>query len=88
MSRVANWIFGFGLLGWGIFAIVTPFVISILFTPPISFGTNCEPAVHWSMSKLIWSQLVGIVVFMFLGLFCSFYFGKSKKQKKDGDLTV
>lgn len=38
-----------------------PIVIRILFTPPVSFGTNCEPAAAWSMSKLIWTQGIGLM---------------------------
>ncbi len=41
---------------------LAPKVIGILFTPPVSFGTNCEPAAAWSMSKLIWTQIIGMVL--------------------------
>lgn len=39
-----------------------PIVIRLLFTPPVSFGTNCEPAAAWSMQKLIWTQMIGLIV--------------------------
>ena len=39
-----------------------PIVISLLFTPPVSFGTNCEPAAAWSMQKLIWTQGLGALL--------------------------
>ncbi|HRO66790.1 MAG TPA: hypothetical protein PL182_04435 [Pseudobdellovibrionaceae bacterium] len=41
---------------------ITPKVIGVLFTPPVSFGTNCEPAAAWSMSKLIGTQFVGLAL--------------------------
>ncbi len=82
-SRVANWMFGFGLLGWAVFTFITPVVIKVLFTPPVSFGTNCEPAAAWSMNKLINTQIFGIIVFMILGLIVSFYFKKRAQAKED-----
>ncbi|MCX6127343.1 MAG: hypothetical protein NTV34_21695 [Proteobacteria bacterium] len=82
-SRIANWVFSFGLLGWAVCTFITPYVIKVLFTPPVSFGTNCEPAAAWSMNKLIMTQVVGIVVFMVLGVFLCFYYQKSKKQSAE-----
>ena len=79
--------FGFGLLGWAVFTFVTPIVIKVLFTPPVSFGTNCEPAAAWSMNKLINTQLFGIILFMILGLIVSFYFKKRAQNKIDSDPT-
>jgi hypothetical protein len=38
-----------------------PFVIKLLFTPPVSFGVNCEPAAAFAMNKLIWTQTIGLV---------------------------
>lgn len=87
-SRVANWMFGFGLLGWAIFTFITPFVIKVLFTPPVSFGTNCEPAAAWSMNKLINTQVFGIIIFMILGLIVSFYFKKRALAKEDAALSA
>ena len=87
-SRVANWMFGFGLLGWAIFTFITPVVIKVLFTPPVSFGTNCEPAAAWSMNKLINTQIFGIIVFMILGLIVSFYFKKRAQAKEDASLAA
>ncbi len=87
-SRVANWMFGFGLLGWAVFTFITPIVIKVLFTPPVSFGTNCEPAAAWSMNKLINTQLFGIVIFMILGLIVSFYFKKRAQAKEDAALSA
>lgn len=68
MSRTLNFVFGLGLLGAILFSFVTPYVISVLFTPPVSFGTNCEPAAAWSMSKLHTSEVVGLLVGMGGGL--------------------
>jgi hypothetical protein len=86
-SRVANWMFGFGLLGWAVFTFITPVVIKVLFTPPVSFGTNCEPAAAWSMNKLINTQIFGIIVFMIFGLIVSFYFKKRAQAKEDASLA-
>lgn len=76
MSRTANWMLSFGLLGWAFFTFITPFFIKALFTPPVSFGTNCEPAADWSMNKLITTQVVGVVLFMVIGLVGSVYYRK------------
>ncbi len=46
---------------------ICPIVLKLLFTPPVSFGTNCEPAAAWSMSKLIWTQFIGLLVGAVLG---------------------
>lgn len=66
-----------------IFAIILtwigPIVIRLLFTPPVSFGTNCEPAAAWALSKLIWTQLIGIVVGALLSAL--FLATRSKSQK-------
>lgn len=80
-SKVTSWMFGFGLLGWAIFTFITPYVIKVLFTPPVSFGTNCEPAAAWSMSKLIGTQIFGVILFMILGLIASFYMKRRAAEK-------
>jgi hypothetical protein len=82
MSRVMSWVFGFGLIGWAGFTFITPVVIKVLFTPPVSFGTNCEPAAAWSMSKLIGTQIFGIIVFMILGLVMSIYMKRRAAAKE------
>ncbi len=87
-SRVANWMFGFGLLGWAVFTFITPVVIKVLFTPPVSFGTNCEPAAAWSMNKLINTQIFGIIVFMILGVIVSFYFKKRAHAKEEAAIST
>jgi hypothetical protein len=81
VARAGNWIFGFGLLGWAICTYVTPMVIKVLFTPPVSFGTNCEPAADWSMDKLIQTQMMGIIGFMLLGLIFDVYLRRRSKNK-------
>lgn len=86
LSRATNWMFGFGLMGWAVFTFITPFVIKALFTPPVSFGTNCEPAADWSMEKLINTQIFGIVVFMILGGFL-YLFRKKRAQDKSESAT-
>lgn len=68
MSKALNFVLGFGLLGAITMALVTPFIIKVLFTPPVSFGTNCEPAAAWSMDKLHAGEAVGLVLGMIFGL--------------------
>jgi hypothetical protein len=62
MHKLLSTCLGFGLLGAVVSTWVAPRVISILFTPPVSFGTNCEPAAAWATDKLISSQIAGIVI--------------------------
>lgn len=61
LSMRLNFILACSLLSAILLTWVTPKIIGVLFTPPVSFGTNCEPAAAWSMSKLVWSQFVGLV---------------------------
>lgn len=61
MQKVLSACFGFGILGAFLTTWIAPKVIAILFTAPVSFGTNCEPAANWATEKLIASQLVGLV---------------------------
>ena len=82
MSRTLNFVFGFGLLGALVMSFVTPFIISVLFTPPVSFGTNCEPAAAWSMSKLHTAELVGVIGGMIGGLVFSIW---RKRQTEDAE---
>jgi len=81
MSRVLNFVFGFGLLGGIVMALVTPFIISVLFTPPVSFGTNCEPAAAWSMTKLHQSETVGVILGMIGGLVLATWLKKRRERQ-------
>lgn len=78
MSRTLNFVFGFGLLGAILISFITPVVIKVLFTPPVSFGTNCEPAAAWSMEKLHLSEFTGMFLGMIVGLVLAIYFKKRK----------
>ena len=68
MHKILSFCFGFGLIGAVASTWVAPRVISILFTPPVSFGTNCEPAAAWATDKLISAQIGGATIGMFLAL--------------------
>lgn len=68
MHKLLSVCFGFGILGAVISTWVAPRVISILFTPPVSFGTNCEPAAAWATQKLISSQIGGMALGVVLAL--------------------
>lgn len=43
-------------------SVVAPSVFHLLFTPPVSFGTHCEPAVDWALRNFRNTQLVGLLV--------------------------
>jgi hypothetical protein len=68
MHKLLSFCFGFGLVGAIASTWVAPRVISLLFTPPVSFGTNCEPAAAWATQKLISSQIGGAILGMVLAL--------------------
>jgi hypothetical protein len=79
VSRTLNFVLGFSLLGAVLFSLFTPYVISVLFTPPVSFGTNCEPAAAWSMSKMHVSETTGLILGAIGGLVLALM--RKKKQK-------
>ncbi len=81
-SKVLNWVFGFGFIGWAVVTFVTPPFIKFLFTSPVSFGTNCEPAAEWAMSNLLKTQIIGIASFMILGFVLKTLFWRRSKSKK------
>jgi hypothetical protein len=68
MHKFLSLCFGFGFIGAVISTWVAPRVISLLFTPPVSFGTNCEPAAAWATDKLISSQIGGALIGMVLAM--------------------
>jgi hypothetical protein len=51
-----------GLVGMAIMTWISPKAINLLFTPPVSFGVNCEPAGKYAMEKLILCQSAGLVI--------------------------
>lgn len=61
---------------------IAPKVIGILFTPPVSFGTNCEPAAAWSMSKLVWTQFIGLVIGALFAIVWVMLPGKKEPEAK------
>lgn len=69
-----------GLVGAVIMTLISPSVIKVLFTPPVSFGTNCEPAASWSIESFIKMQTSGLVIGMFVGIVSFIYFLKRKKE--------
>jgi hypothetical protein len=64
-----------------------PFLIKVLFTPPVSFGTNCEPAADWAMGKLLLSQAVMGIGGFVLGLAVFGWFRRGKKQPSENPTT-
>lgn len=67
MSRMLSLVFASALLCAALATYLAPRVISALFTPPVSFGTNCEPAADWAMQKMVSSQLAGLAIGAILG---------------------
>lgn len=62
MARFFSLVFACALACAVIATYLAPRVISALFTPPVSFGTNCEPAADWAMQKMVSSQAGGLAV--------------------------
>jgi hypothetical protein len=62
VSRNLNIILASGIVFAAFLTWLGPIVISALFTPPVSFGTNCEPAAAWSMHKLVMTQVIGLLI--------------------------
>jgi hypothetical protein len=58
----------------------------VLFTPPVSFGTNCEPAAVWSMNKLHAAEAIGAVLGMLGGLVLALY--TRKRSPAAGDAAA
>lgn len=83
MSRILNFVLGFALIGVFGMSLITPYVISVLFTPPVSFGTNCEPAAVWSMNKLHAAEAIGAVLGMIGGLVLALYTRKRSPAASD-----
>ena len=61
-------------------SIVAPSAIKMLFTPPVSFGPNCEPAADWAMQHLLFAQLISLCVGLVLGAIVFGYFSPSRKK--------
>lgn len=80
ISKNMNVVLLSGILFAVFFTWLGPKVISFLFTPPVSFGINCEPAAAWSMQKLIWTQGIGLLV----GAICAIIFVSGRKPKGNG----
>lgn len=76
ISKNLNLVLFFSILGIALSTWMAPKIISILFTPPISFGINCEPAAAWSMQKLVVSQLIGFISGLIAGIVFVVYLHK------------
>ncbi len=83
-SRYLNVILMCAVIAAALLTLIGPAVIRVLFTPPVSFGTNCEPAASWSMSKLIWTQVIGFI----LGALAGFVFMVSRPKSSTDNLKV
>ncbi len=59
---------------------VAPSVIHFLFTPPVSFGVNCEPAVDYALRSFSMTQFIGFSLGAVGG--AAFIFLRSKKTAK------
>jgi hypothetical protein len=88
MHKILSFCFGFGLIGAIGSTWIAPRVISLLFTPPVSFGTNCEPAAAWATDKLISSQIAGAVFGVVLALAWLAFRKVKSSAKKDLDAAA
>jgi hypothetical protein len=79
ISKNLNFVLISAILSAAIFTWISPKVLGLLFTPPVSFGTNCEPAASWSMNKLIWTQVIGLI----LGSLGAAFFLATRKGKPE-----
>jgi hypothetical protein len=70
-----------GVVGFLIASWLGPKVIALLFTPPVSFGLQCEPVGRWSMEKLISTQIAGFVLGMILTSFLFWTISQRNKNK-------
>ena len=82
-NKYLNVILICALISTYIFTWMAPKIISILFTPPVSFGVNCEPAAVWSMQKLMASQIFGLVV----GVMVSFFIIRFLKRREEKQIV-
>ena len=69
-----------GLVGLAALTLLGPKIISLVLTPPVSFGVNCEPAAAYSMQKLIICQIVGLVLGVLLTFFIRYKLFGGKTQ--------
>jgi len=74
-----------GVLGFLIASWLGPKLIALLFTPPVSFGLQCEPVGRWSMNQLIKTQLMGFVGGIILTFFFLKWLQDWKKESPTGD---
>jgi hypothetical protein len=79
-SKKLNWMLGGALLVSLIFSWISPKIIGLLFTAPVSFGINCEPAGHWAMEKLMYTQFAGVIIGLIAGAVLAF--GSKKKDQE------
>lgn len=82
MKKYLNFMAVSALVGAVFATWAAPYFISILFTPPVSFGQNCEPAAAWSMSSLVNSQLMGVAFGAVLGAIGTYKFSKKSESPK------
>ncbi len=82
MARTLNAILICGIIGSILLAWMSPAVISVLFTPPVSFGTNCEPAADWAMQKMIRSQIFGLICGAIVGASITWWLKKKRSLKQ------
>jgi hypothetical protein len=82
MSRLFNWILGFGLIGWAVASYITPKFLGFLVKPPVSFGAGCDPTTDWVMSRFQSVQVIAVGVFMVIGLVAGFISWRNRRSSK------
>jgi len=81
MHKSLNLMLSLGLIGAFVMTLLAPKAITLLFTPPVSFGTNCEPAAVWSMDRLVGTQMGGLLLGMIGGLVLSIAIARRNRSK-------
>ncbi len=64
-------------------SIVAPKMLSWYFKPPIALWADCSPAVTWGVNRLMWIQLVGLLVGCILFSLIGLKFFKKPMSRED-----
>lgn len=71
-----------GLIGLALMTFLGPKVIGLVLTPPVSFGVNCEPAATYSMQKLVFCQIFGLIIGILVALLVKYKMSSGKEDRK------
>lgn len=57
---------------------LAPQAIGWYFDPPVNIGINCRAAVEWAMTRLVYIQVMSILIGVVVGSLISFRMDKTK----------